>query len=137
MEIIKNTEAIEAAEKKQQAAEDMLDQLAKGRLMLKKPLMINGEAVKELEFDFDALNAYAFDRCLSKKVDPEANNAYEITPKQAFELFCEAVCVKMPQMSAADIKAQIGPRDKLPAQQRAASFFNLVSREGLKSFSAM
>ena len=137
MEIIRNTEAIEAAEETQQAAQDMMDQMAKGRLALIKPLMINGRAVEELEFDFDALNTYAFDRCMSRKVDPEANNAFEITGKQAFELFCEAVCAKMPGIEISDIKAQIGMRDKVPAQQRATVFFNMLSREGLKRFSAM
>lgn len=96
---------------------------------LSKPIMINGEEVKELPYDFE--NMTAKDKINAGKKMKTAGNPIsveEIDSDYHLYLFAEAVCKADPSIDTSDV-LRISAKDAQKAGELARSFFYLPSEE--------
>ena len=98
-------------------------------LVLRKPIMINGEEVKELPYDFESMTAK--DKLNASRKMKTAGipiSVEEIDPDYHFYLFAEAVCKADNSIDTTDV-TRISARDAQKAAEIARSFFYLNSEE--------
>ena len=98
-------------------------------LKLSKPIMINNEEAKELQYDFE--NMTAKDKINASKKMKAAGIAMsieELDPDYHLYLFAEAVCVADKNIMTADV-LRMSAKDSQKASALARNFFYLDSEE--------
>lgn len=99
------------------------------KLTLSKPIMINGEEVKELPYDFEAMTARDKIKAGQKmKIAGIVSNMEEMDTDYHFFLFAEAVCKADPGIAETDVM-MISAKDAHKAAALARNFFYLDSGE--------
>ena len=116
----------EMREKLKDAREAM--QAGAGKLTLEKPILSGDEEITELEYDFMALTGLEYADAMDS--DPNANNGFKITHRQALALFAKAAAKQSPRLDMDDIMQRLGVTDTVEGSQLAMLFFNASSRAG-------
>lgn len=99
-------------------------------LKLSKPIMINGEEVTELPYDFESMTAR--DKLEAGKKMKAAqipvSNVEELDTDYHFFLFIQAVCKADPSIDVADVM-RISAKDEREACRLARNFFYFTSEK--------
>ena len=111
----------------QQKMKETRDRMARGTLVLDKPIRAGGEDVTELDYDFTRLTGLEYARAMS---DAGNTDIYKINAVQAFNLFCISAEKQnlSKKVAAIDIMRDMGAADAVKAVQVASLFFVLASR---------
>lgn len=104
---------------------ELAAKLAKGTLTLAKPIKARGKEINELPFDFQQLTGIEYVNAMSVE---SSKNIFELTQKQALNLFAAAAAKQSADADAKDIYEQIGIEDTIKAVQAATLFFNTSVR---------
>lgn len=100
----------------------------KGRLRLETPIRARDKEITELVYDFTTLKGIEYTDAMDS--DPNANNAFNITRRQALALFAKAASKETEGVDMQDIVSQIGITDSVEGVQLAMLFFNASARAG-------
>lgn len=100
----------------------------KGRLELETPILSGDEEIKELIYDFTELTGMEYADAMDS--DPNAQQIYKITYRQALALFARAAAKQTDRVDARDIVERIGMTDAVEAVQLATLFFSASTRAG-------
>ena len=100
----------------------------KGRLKLESPIEVHDQVYTELVYDFTVLKGIEYTDAMG--VDPNSDNAYRITQRQALALFAKAAAKQTDGLDMQDIQSEIGVTDALEGVQLATIFFNASTRAG-------
>lgn len=100
----------------------------KGRLELEKPIFVRDKEIKELAYDFTVLTGMEYADAMDD--DPQAQQAFRITYRQALSLFAKAAAKQTDDVDQKDILEQIGMTDAVEGVQLATLFFNASTRAG-------
>ena len=99
-------------------------------LKLKKPLLVNGKDIHELNYDLDGLTAFDMDRAGKLlKDDGSFANIMEFDSGYHYKLFCVAATKQCPDIAMSDME-RLGARD-YAAAARSVRRFLLSSSEDL------
>lgn len=116
----------ERRERRRIAGEAMSE--GKGRLRLEKPIISRDEEITELPYDFTELTGMEYTDAMDR--DPNAQQIYRITYKQALALFAIAAAKQSDGLDMQDIVERIGMTDALEGVQLATHFFIAATRAG-------
>lgn len=98
-------------------------------LTLSKPIMINGNEVHELTYDFENMTAKdKINAGKRMKNDGIASNVEELDTDYHLYLFAEAVCKANPEIDTSDV-FRMNAKDARKAARLARSFFYLNSED--------
>lgn len=100
----------------------------KGRLRLETPILAGDEEITELIYDFTALTGMEYIDAMD--TDPNAQQIYRITYRQALALFATAAAKNNDLLDMKDITSRIGATDAVEAVQLATLFFTASTRAG-------
>lgn len=100
----------------------------KGRMKLETPIRSRDEDITELCYDFTVLKGFEYTDAMDS--DPNANNAFFITKRQALALFAKAAAKQTEGLDMQDIISNIGVTDSVEAVEIATLFFNASRRAG-------
>ena len=95
------------------------------------PIHADDRDVKELEYDFLALSSFEYAECMDRDTGTR-NNTFNMTNKQALNLFAAAAARKTKGVDAADVRRGLSVADAVKAVQIATTFFVACSQEGNK-----
>lgn len=130
MEQENKKEKVEGKKQDNSIAEKILDpreqmmRFSRGKLILEKPIHDGSDrTVTEIKWDFAALTGEEYVEAMDR--DQNANNAFRITRKQAFELFAAAAGKCGNGIDATDIRKRMGIADAQKAAQVATIFSTL------------
>ena len=118
---------LEEQRKRIQEANEALGQ-GKGRMRLETPLMARDEEITELKYDFTVMKGFEYTDAMDS--DPNANNAFFITRRQALALFAKAAAKQTEGLDMQDIVSGLGVTDSVEAVEIATLFFNASRRAG-------
>jgi ElaB/YqjD/DUF883 family membrane-anchored ribosome-binding protein len=124
-ENIKKT--LEEQRKRLQEANEALSQ-GKGLMHLETPIFAQDREIKELRYDFTILKGFEYTDAMDS--DPNANNAFFITKRQALALFAKAAAKLTEELDMQDIISNLGVTDSVEAVEIATLFFNASRRAG-------
>jgi len=98
-------------------------------LILKKPLLVNGVEIKELQCNLDELTAFDMERAgkLEKK-DGNFINVVELDAGYHFKIFCVAVTKYQQDITISDLE-RLGAKDYTEAVRGVRNFFFGSSEE--------
>ena len=119
----------EAQAEKQATPQDVVAQVARGKLALDTPILSKGENVTELHYDFLALTGYEY----ADAMDSDATNksdSFHLTNRQALSLFAAAAAKKTDGIDREVVIRGISISDTIKAVQIATVFFVASSRAG-------
>lgn len=127
-EILENMrrQAEEVREKSKEANEAMSQ--GKGRLRLETPIKSGDTEITELAYDFTAITGMEYTDAMD--TDPNAQQIYRITYRQALALFAKAAAKQNDRLDMRDIISRIGATDAVEAVQLATLFFTASTRAG-------
>lgn len=118
-----------AEENQRKTAEAVQAQLdGRGALELKTPIRAAGTDVTVLNYDFNLITGAEYAEAMD--TDPNAQQVFKITYKQALQLFARAAAKETPLVDARDITERIGVADAEVGTQLAMLFFNVSARAG-------
>lgn len=100
----------------------------KGRLALETPILSGDEEITELIYDFNELTGMEYADAMDS--DPNAQQIYKITDRQALALFAKAAAKQTDKVDMRDIVERIGMTDAVVAVQLATLFFSASTRAG-------
>ena len=100
----------------------------KGRLRLETPIRANDTEITELAYDFTVMKGFEYTDAMDS--DPNANNAFYITKRQALALFAKAAAKQTDGVDMQDIISGMGVTDSVEAVEIATLFFNASRRAG-------
>ena len=100
----------------------------KGRLALETPILSGDEEITELIYDFNELTGMEYADAMDS--DPNAQQIYKITDRQALALFAKAAAKQTGKVDMRDIVERIGMTDAVVAVQLATLFFSASTRAG-------
>ena len=112
--------------KSKEASEAMAE--GKGRLSLETPIMAGDEEITELAYDFTELTGMEYTDAMDS--DPNAQQIYRITYRQALALFAKAASKQTDKIDMRDIIERMGMTDAVEAVQLATLFFSASTRAG-------
>jgi len=118
---------LEEQRKRIQEANEALSQ-GKGRLRLETPILARDKEITELTYDFTTLKGFEYTDAMDS--DPNANNAFFITKRQALALFAKAAAKNTEELDMQDIITNMGVTDSVEAVEIATLFFNASRRAG-------
>ena len=118
---------LEEQRKRLQEANEALSQ-GKGRIRLETPILAHDEQITELCYDFTVMKGFEYTDAMDS--DPNANNAFFITKRQALALFAKAAAKQTEGMDMQDIISGLGVTDAVEAVEIATLFFNASRRAG-------
>ena len=118
---------LEEVRAKNKEANEAVSQ-GKGRLRLETPILAGDEEVTELVFDFMSLTGMEYIDAMD--TDPNAQQIYRITYRQALALFATAAAKNSDLLDMKDIIARMGATDAVEAVQLATTFFTASTRAG-------
>ena len=118
---------LEEQRKRLTEANEALSQ-GKGRLRLETPIRAKDTEITELTYDFTTMKGFEYTDAMDS--DPNANNAFFITKRQALALFAKAAAKQMDGVDMQDIVAGLGITDSVEAVEIATLFFNASRRAG-------
>ena len=120
-------ERLEEIKAKNREANEAMSQ-GKGRLTLEKAILAGDEEVTELQYDFTELTGMEYTDAMDS--DPNAQQIYRITYRQALALFAMAAAKQADRLHYRDIIERIGVTDAVEAVQLATLFFSASTRAG-------
>lgn len=120
-------EQIEIRKAKSKEANEAIAE-GKGRLELEKPIIAGDEEITELVYDFMDLTGMEYTDAMDS--DPNAQQMYRITYRQALALFAKAAAKQTDKVDTRDIIERIGMTDAVEAVQLATLFFSASTRAG-------
>lgn len=100
----------------------------KGRLALETPILSGDEEITELIYDFTELTGMEYADAMDS--DPNAQQIYKITDRQALALFARAAAKQTDKVDSRDIMERIGMTDAVVGIQLATLFFSASTRAG-------
>lgn len=100
----------------------------KGRLALETPIRARSEDITELVYDFTTLSGMDYIDAMDS--DPNSNNMFRISNRQALALFAIAAEKHTEGPDRKDIMQQIGSTDAQEGIYLATSFFLASARAG-------
>ena len=118
---------MEEAREKTRIANEAIGQ-GKGRLALETPIIAGDEEITELVYDFTTLTGWEYADAMDK--DPNAQQLYRITNRQALALFAAAAAKETDRLDARDIMERIGATDGAEGVHLATLFFIASMRAG-------
>ena len=116
----------ERKRKKQEASEAMSE--GKGVLALETPIHAGDKDVTELAYDFTEMTGMEYIDAMDS--DPNAQQIFKITYRQALALFAKAAAKQTDGVDMRDILERIGMTDAATAVQLATLFFSASTRAG-------
>ena len=119
--------ALEEQRKRLQEANEALSQ-GKGRIRLETPIFAHDTEITELCYDFTVMKGIEYTDAMDS--DPNANNAFFITKRQALALFAKAAAKQTEGLDMQDIISNLGVTDSVEAVEIATLFFNASRRAG-------
>ena len=120
-------EQIELRKAKSKEANEAMAE-GKGRLTLETPIMAGDEEITELVYDFTDLTGMEYTDAMDS--DPNAQQIYKITDRQALALFAKAAAKQTERVDMRDIIERMGMTDAVIAVQLATLFFSASTRAG-------
>ena len=129
-EAVTKEQADEAARNiEKRTAEAQLAMLeGKGVLELLQPIRAAGQDVIKLVYDFTRLTGMEYAEAMDS--DPQADQVFRITNRQALALFAAAAAKDTPHVDKKDILERIGVADAMKGAQLATLFFVTSTRSG-------
>ena len=118
---------LEEQRKKIEEANEALSK-GKGRMRLEVPIHAHDKDYTELSYDFTVMKGYEYTDAMDS--DPNANNAFFITKRQALALFAKAAAKQTDGVDMQDIISGLGVTDSVAAVEIATLFFNASRRAG-------
>ena len=118
---------IEERKQKRQMALQAISE-GRGRLKLETPITAGDEEITELPYDFMALTGHEFADAMDS--DRKAQQVYQITYRQALNLFAWAAAKQSDKLDVHDIVERLGVTDAVEGVQLATLFFNASTRAG-------
>lgn len=100
----------------------------KGVLRLEKPILSGDKEITELPYDFNELTGTEYTDAMD--CDPNAQQIYRITYRQALALFATAAAKQSDRLDRRDIIERIGGTDGQVGVQLATLFFSASTRAG-------
>ena len=100
----------------------------KGRMRLETPIRAHDREFDELAYDFTTLKGYEYTDAMDS--DTNANNAFNITRRQALALFAKAAAKQTDGLDMQDIIGEISVTDSVEAVEVATLFFTASRRAG-------
>ena len=97
-------------------------------MTLETPIRARGKDITELTYDFTTMKGIEYTDAMDS--DPNANNAFFITKRQALALFAKAAAKHTEELDMQDIIANLGVTDSVEAVEIATLFFNASLRAG-------
>lgn len=122
----KNQEAAEEA-----AIKDPIELFSHGKIVLAVPILSNNKEFAELEYDFRSLTSWEYAECMDRDIGTR-NNTFNMTNKQAINLFAAAATKKTKGIDAADIRRGLSVADAVKVAQISVTFFVACTQEGNK-----
>jgi hypothetical protein len=120
-------ESIAEVRKRAEEARDAMKE-GKGRLKLQTPIESGDEKVEELAYDFTTLTGVEYTDAMDS--DPNSQNSFRITYRQALALFAKAAAKESERLDMRDITEKISAMDAVEGVQLASLFFNASTRAG-------
>lgn len=120
-------EKVNAAAKRLLASKEAQKE-GKGILELENPIISGDTKVSKLPYDFLSLTGTEYADAMD--ADPNANNSYKITRRQALNLFATAAAKEVPELDKIDILERISIVDSVIAIQVASVFFVASTNAG-------
>ena len=121
-----NRQAEEIRAKSKEAQEAMSQ--GKGKLKLETPIKSGDQEITELAYDFTAITGMEYTDAMD--TDPNAQQIYRITYRQALALFAQAAAKQNERLDMKDIISRIGATDAVEGVQLATLFFTASTRAG-------
>lgn len=118
---------VEEIKKKVQESNEAIGQ-GKGILHLETPIKSGEAEITDLSYDFMELTGIEYTAAMD--TDPQAQQAYKITYRQALALFAQAAAKQTDQLDMRDIIERMGATDAVEGVQLATLFFNSSMRAG-------
>ena len=118
---------IEERRAKAKVADEAMKE-GKGRLTLETPFKVGDAEITELAYDFTELTGMEYTDAMDS--DPNAQQIYRITYRQALALFARAAAKQTEKVDSRDIIERIGMTDAVEAVQLATLFFSASTRAG-------
>lgn len=129
IEELKTTMELQLAERKRKSKEaNEAMSAGKGRLELETPILAGDDEIKELAYDFTVLTGIEYTDAMDS--DPNAQQIYRITDRQALALFARAAAKQTEKVDSRDIIERMGMTDAVVAVQLATLFFSASTRAG-------
>lgn len=135
------TEVDEAREALQAKARELADEIrqknliaqeamkeGRGRLTLEKPIHAGDRDIDELVYDFTELTGMEYADAMDS--DPNAQQIFRITNRQALALFATAAGKETECVDRQDILSKISITDGIKGAQLATLFFSASTRAG-------
>lgn len=119
-------QAAERKAKRKEAQEAMGE--GKGVLTLETPFKIGEKEITKLNYDFNQLTGLEYTDAMDS--DPNAQQIYKITYRQALALFAIAAAKQTEFMDMRDILEHLGGTDAIECVQLATLFFSASTRAG-------
>ena len=116
----------ERKRKKQEASQAIKE--GRGILSLETPILAGDKNITELVYDFNELTGMEYIDAMDS--DPNAQQIFKITYRQALALFAKAAAKETEYVDMRDILERIGMTDAVEAVQLATLFFTASTRAG-------
>ena len=116
----------ERKRKKQEASQALKE--GRGILSLETPILAGDKNITELVYDFNELTGMEYIDAMDS--DPNAQQIFKITYRQALALFAKAAAKETEYVDMRDILERIGMTDAVEAVQLATLFFSASTRAG-------
>ena len=116
----------ERKRKKQEASQALKE--GRGILSLETPILAGDKNITELVYDFNELTGMDYIDAMDS--DPNAQQIFKITYRQALALFAKAAAKETEYVDMRDILERIGMTDAVEAVQLATLFFSASTRAG-------
>lgn len=107
----------------------------KGRLRLETPIKSGDMLITELVYDFTDMTGIDYTDAMDS--DPNSQQIFRITYRQALALFAQAAARHTDRLDRRDIIERIGATDALEGVQLATLFFTASARAGRLRISKM
>lgn len=127
-------EKLEERKAKIKTASEVMKE-GKGVLKLETVLRSQSKDVTELAYDFTALTGMEYIDAMD--ADPNSQNSFTITNRQALALFAQAAAKQTQGMGMRDIMEQIGGTDAVEAVELSMLFFHASKKAGQMRISKM
>lgn len=119
----------EAQAEKQATPQDVVAQVARGKLVLDVPILSKGENVTELHYDFLALTGYEYADAMDSDATSKSDS-FHLTNRQALSLFAAAAVKQTEGIDREVVIRGLSIGDTIKAVQIATVFFVASSRAG-------
>ena len=119
----------EAQAEKQATPQDVVAQVARGKLVLDTPILSKGENVTELHYDFLALTGFEYADAMDSDATSKSDS-FHLTNRQALSLFAAAAVKKTESIDREVVIRGLSISDAIKAVQIATVFFVASSRAG-------